>query len=215
MMRSKKRNRVRQALILMQENEQKYIDLTFWSEANKEELLENEDYLSLKRLKDIEEKYSKDIEYVQENDSWGYGFLFGMLCCTKSYKAIVLNESFQLAKFSYLDVGPDIEYSSMKKFNRVKEAVRLMYKHDTKYCDLVHYSRIRSTNFSSHTDYRKHVEKFQVKYPKETFELSPGGRNSDRQHGFHSGILAGCRLYSSVIDEGLEQALDEFPFLDS
>lgn len=61
----------------------------------------------------------------------------------------------------------------------------------------------------------KSLEKFQVKYPKETFELSPSGRNSDRQHGFHSGILAGCRLYSSVIDEGLEQALEEFPFLDS
>jgi hypothetical protein len=215
MMRSKKRNRVRQAITLMEENEQKYIDLTFWSEANKEELLESEDYLSLKRLQDIEEKYSKDIEYIQENDSWGYGFLFGMLCCTKSYKSIVLNESFQLAKFSYLDVGPDIEYSSMNKFNRVKEAVRLMYKHDTKYCDLVHYSRINFKNFKCHADYRKHVEKFQIKYPKETFELSPGGRNSDRQHGFHSGILAGCRLYSSVIDEGLEQALEEFPFLDS
>jgi len=214
-MRSKKRERVKQTIAIMRENEVKYNDLVFWAESDKELLLGDEDYVSLKRLQDIEIKYAKDIEYVESNDSWGYGFLFGMLACTKSYKSIILKEEVELPKFKYLDILPQESFANRRKSIRIKEAVRLMYIHDKKYFDLVHYSRMDRKNFKNHIAYRKAVDFVQDKYPRETFELSGEGMNSDRQHGFHSGILAGCRLYSSMVDESIEQALDEFPFLDT
>lgn len=141
MMRSKKRDRVRQAIILLQENEQKYFDLTFWAEVDKEQLLENEDYVSLKRIVDIEKKYSEDIKYVQQKDSWGYGFFMGMLASTKLYKDIILNVRFENIKHSFLDISPNIDYSVMKKVERVKQTVKLMYEDSDKYCTLVWYSR--------------------------------------------------------------------------
>lgn len=215
MMRSKKRDRVRQAIILLQENEQKYIDLTFWAEADKEQLLENEDYVSLKRIVDIEKKYSEDIKYVQQKDSWGYGFFMGMLASTKLYKDIILNVRFENIKHSFLDISPKIDYSVMKKVERVKQTVKLMYEDSDKYCTLVWYSRCNPDKHNEplKSQLQKNIHRIQNQYPKETIELS--GRNSDRQHGFHSGMLAGARFYSSVIDESLEQAFEDFPFLDS
>jgi len=215
MMRSKKRERVRQAIILLQENEQKYVDLTFWAKADKEQLLENEDYISLKRIADIEKRYSEDIKHIGEKDSWGYGFFMGMLACTKLYEDIILNVRFENIKHSFLDISPKIDYSVMKKSERIKQSVKLMNEDSEKYCTLVWYSR---SNPDKHQEPLKsqlqnRIYQIQNQYPKETIELSR--RNGDRQHGFHSGMLAGSRLYSSMIEESVEWALDEFPFLDT
>jgi hypothetical protein len=216
-MRSKKRARVKRTLEIMRENEVKYTDLVLWMEADKEALLEDEDYVTLKQLQNIEEKYKKDIAYIGDTDSWGFGFLFGMLACTKSYKSILENNPFELSRFTYLDVAPKTDYSDLKRVNRIKEAVNLMDAHDTKYFDLVHYSRCSPNDYEGvrRKELMDYVRQTQNKYDREIFELSSQGKNSQRQHGFHSGILAGCRYYREMILESVEQAIEDFPFLDT
>ena len=41
------------------------------------------------------------------------------------------------------------------------------------------------------------------------------GEGGDWQHGFHSGMLAALRLVLTSIDQGIDQAVEEFPMLDT
>ena len=104
----------------------------------------------------------------------------------------------------------------MKKSERIKKAVDLMAENDEKYCSLVWYAR---ANPKKHTGSIKEavlkgISEVENKYPKETDSFNEEGAN-DWVHGFNSGMLASARLYLSMIEESVEQALEDFPELDS
>ncbi len=54
----------------------------------------------------------------------------------------------------------------------------------------------------------------QTLYPKETTNLM-SQEHGDWEHGFNSGMLAGMRYVLTLMEEGKEQAEEEFPFLDT
>jgi len=105
----------------------------------------------------------------------------------------------------------------MKKSERIKEAIKLMTENcNNKYFDLVWYAR---SNASKHTnnvntmiaviENQKRIEK---EYPEEVDALS---KDDNWSHGFNSGMLAASRLYLGMIEESVEDAILEFPCLDS
>jgi len=103
---------------------------------------------------------------------------------------------------SYLEVEP-IKSDSEK----LKILSDLMIDHcNNKYFDLVWYARSKPGRAE---DARKRIEAL---YPKEVKDL---GIDDNWSHGFNSGMLAASRLYLTVIGDGLEAGLEEFPFLDS
>ena len=104
-----------------------------------------------------------------------------------------------------------------QKRQRVKEAVALMIKNSCeKYFDLVWYARKDEQKLieEERYDILATLKKVEAKYPKETQELNDP-ELSDWSHGFNSGMLAASRLYLTMIEDDCEQAIEEFPFLDS
>jgi len=99
---------------------------------------------------------------------------------------------------------------------KLKIVEDLMIDHcNNKYFDLVWYAR--------NADHKKMLKEeryeglqtlrnLENKYPEEIANLS---KDDNWHHGFNSGMLAASRLYLSVIEDGLEAGLEEFPFLDS
>lgn len=85
-----------------------------------------------------------------------------------------------------------------------------------KYFDLVWYARKDSAKLLEDEQYEilASIKKIEEKYPKETQELNDP-KLSDWSHGFNSGMLASARLYLSMIEYNVEQALEDFPELDS
>jgi chaperonin GroEL (HSP60 family) len=77
------------------------------------------------------------------------------------------------------------------------------------YCSIVWYARSSSMK-QEVVDARKRVEE---KYPNLIQELREDDDNW--QHGFNSGMLAATRYIMTIVDEGLEQADEEFPLLDT
>lgn len=59
----------------------------------------------------------------------------------------------------------------------------------------------------------KHREKIEGMYPQEIELLS--GDSGDFSHGFNSGMLAGMRLITSMMELGEEFAQENFPELDT
>jgi len=103
------------------------------------------------------------------------------------------------------------------KRERVKQAVKLMIENSCdKYFDLVWYARKDEDKLveEERFDILATMQKIEKKYPKETQELKDY-ETGDWSHGFNSGMLAGSRLYLAMIEENVERALEEFPFLDS
>jgi len=80
-----------------------------------------------------------------------------------------------------------------------------------KYFDLVWYAR---SGHNAHLPYveeeRKKIEKL---YSNEVNELS--GDEADWTHGFNSGALAAFRFILTIMEEGIEEAYQDFPELDS
>lgn len=104
-----------------------------------------------------------------------------------------------------------------QKRQRVKEAVELMTENSCdKYFDLVWYARKDEVKLleEERYDILATMKKIEKKYPKETEELNDP-ELADWSHGFNSGMLAASRLYLTMIEENCEQAIEEFPFLDS
>jgi len=102
-----------------------------------------------------------------------------------------------------------------KKRERVKKAVELMTEHCTnKYFDLVWYARKDKAKLIEEEKYEiiHSMQKIENKYPEEVREL---GEDDNWSHGFNSGMLAASRLYLSMIEDNVEQAIEDFPFLDS
>jgi len=105
----------------------------------------------------------------------------------------------------------------MKKAERVKKAVQLMIENcNDKYFDLVWYARCDQQKRLEEECYEalKACQRIENQYPEEIKRLKDfdGG---DWEHGFNSGMLAASRLYLSMIEEDVEQALEDFPELDS
>lgn len=102
----------------------------------------------------------------------------------------------------------------MKKPERIKESVKLMIENDEKYCSLVWYARCDQQKRLEEECYEalKKCKEIEEKYPEEIKAL---GEDDNWSHGFNSGMLAASRLYLSMIEENVEQAIEEFPFLDS
>lgn len=104
----------------------------------------------------------------------------------------------------------------MKKPERIKKAVELMLKNEDKYCSLVWYARANPDKHSGSIKEAvlKGIKDVENKFPKETASFNEEGAN-DWEHGFNSGMLAASRLYLSMIEYNVEQALEDFPELDS
>jgi len=102
-----------------------------------------------------------------------------------------------------------------KKRERVKKAIELMTEHCTnKYFDLVWYARCDQQKRLEEECYEalKACQRIEKQYPEEVKAL---GEDDNWSHGFNSGMLAASRLYLSMIEYDVEQALEDFPELDS
>jgi hypothetical protein len=93
--------------------------------------------------------------------------------------------------------------------DRVIKAIQKMEK---KYWDLVWLARKRPEDYLRQ-DILRSIKQVEFLYEDEVKEL--GGEDGDWQHGFHSGVLAGLRYVLAISDFGIEQAEEEFPFLDT
>lgn len=91
---------------------------------------------------------------------------------------------------------------------------------EAKYFDLVWYAR-RNPDPESVSelppnilvDMLANMRRIESKYPAEVEELqSPIG---DWTHGFNSGMLAALRWIMTANEDGVDQANEEFPFLDT
>ena len=82
-----------------------------------------------------------------------------------------------------------------------------------KYLDLVWYAR---SNAMKYPDMAAQIFKAQAqierKYPD---DIKKFNENSDWQHGFNSGMLACIRFIYAMDDDGLEEAIENFPELDT
>jgi len=96
----------------------------------------------------------------------------------------------------------------MKKIE-IKNQVQVL---ESKYCDLVWFARSSPKNYSvaGVLQNRKRIEE---SYPKEINQLLHG--ETDWEHGFNSGMLAGMRYVIDLFENNKETADELFPFLDS
>ncbi len=102
-----------------------------------------------------------------------------------------------------------------KKRERVKKAIQLMIDNcNDKYFKLVWYARCDQQKRLEEECYEalKSCREIEKKYPEEVKALS---EDDNWSHGFNSGMLAASRLYLSMIEYDVEQALEDFPELDS
>jgi hypothetical protein len=95
--------------------------------------------------------------------------------------------------------------------NKKELLENLQQTHD-KYVDLLWYARSGPEN-ETIKGVKENKERIEALYPYEVKELH--SENSDWQHGFHSGMVAGLRYISTMDELGVEQAKEEFPELDS
>ncbi len=97
----------------------------------------------------------------------------------------------------------------MKK-KLILEEVKKM---ESKYCDLVWYAR-SSSKHDSIPGVLENRTRIEEAYPAEVAKLK-SKTDSDWAHGFNSGMLAGMRYVMDLFTEGIEEAEDLFPDLDS
>ena len=101
----------------------------------------------------------------------------------------------------------------MKKSTTKAVVLAEVKKMENKYFDLVCYARSSPKNNSipGVLENRTRIEKT---YPYEVAKLQSGA-DSGWSHGFNSGMLAGMRYVMDLLTEGIEEAEDLFPDLDS
>tara|TARA_B110000285_G_C15126665_1_gene620662 strand:+ start:54 stop:344 length:291 start_codon:yes stop_codon:yes gene_type:complete len=95
---------------------------------------------------------------------------------------------------------------------RKKELIEEVIKLQDKYCNLVWYARSSPQNdhIEGVLENRKRIEE---SYPKEINQLIHSETNWE--HGFNSGMLAGMRYILELSEGDFETAKEEFPFLDT
>ncbi len=97
----------------------------------------------------------------------------------------------------------------MKKATK-KEVLEMAIKQEEKYVELVWFARSgRNLHIPAVVLQRERIEKM---YPEEVKKLQG---EWDWEHGFNSGMLAGMRLITSMMEVDVEHAEENFPELDS
>ena len=98
----------------------------------------------------------------------------------------------------------------MKKATK-QQVLEMAIKQQSKYEELIWFARSgRNTHIPAVVTHRKRIKEM---YPEEIELLS--GESGDWAHGFNSGMLAGMRLITSMMELGQEFAEENFPELDS
>jgi hypothetical protein len=97
----------------------------------------------------------------------------------------------------------------MKKATK-KEIKQLAIQMERKYCDLVWLARRNRDDVND--EVKNIIDEIMEKYP-ETNDLI--NDNTNWTHGFNSGCLAAFRLILDSMEYSIEEAKEEFPFLDS
>jgi hypothetical protein len=100
----------------------------------------------------------------------------------------------------------------MKKATK-KEVLEMALAMSVKYGDLVWFARTSDQSFSSNPMVRNKVKDVIEKYKDEVNDLV--NDNSNWTHGFNSGCLAAFTLIADMMEYGTENAIEEFPFLDT
>ena len=93
-----------------------------------------------------------------------------------------------------------------------KQLLEIILKKQNKYVDLLWYARCKPKHLSipGVKDKKTMIE---IHHKWEVDQLN--GKDSDWQHGFHSGMVAALNYLLTCDDLGLDQADEEFPNLDS
>jgi hypothetical protein len=98
----------------------------------------------------------------------------------------------------------------MKKAKK-QEVFEMAFKKQMIYEELVWFARSgRNINIPEVVKHREFIEKC---YPKEIEQLR--GETGDWSHGFNSGMLAGMRLITSMMEQSTQEAIENFPELDT
>jgi len=100
----------------------------------------------------------------------------------------------------------------MKKATK-KEILEMASAMENKYFDLVWFARKTDEHYNTIPLAREAMDRIMNQYEEEVENLS--GEQGDWHHGFNSGCLAAFRLILGMADYGVEEAVEEFPFLDS
>lgn len=93
-----------------------------------------------------------------------------------------------------------------------KELFEEIIKEQNKYSDLLWYAR-SAPEHDNIPGVKENRERIEESYPDEVNALYED--DSNWQHGFHSGMVAALRYILTMDDDGIEQAKEEFPMLDS
>lgn len=93
------------------------------------------------------------------------------------------------------------------------EIIEEVEKFESKYCDLVWLARSSPKNdqVKGVAENRKRIIEL---YSEEVEEILDEG-GGEWNHGFNSGMLAGMRFILDLANYGKEEAIENFPFLDS
>jgi hypothetical protein len=94
-----------------------------------------------------------------------------------------------------------------------KEIIAEVEKFESKYCDLVWLARSTPKNdhISAVVENRKRIAELYSEEVKELLDEDAGVWS----HGFNSGMLAGMRFVLDLSNCSKEDAIENFPFLDS
>ncbi len=94
-----------------------------------------------------------------------------------------------------------------------KEIIKIISELDQKYNDLVWFARSSPDNYHI-KGVKENNDRILKQYPSETDALI-NGSNTDWEHGFNSGMLAGMRYLLDTIEMDKETADEFFPNLDT
>jgi hypothetical protein len=94
-----------------------------------------------------------------------------------------------------------------------KEIIKIVIELDQKYNDLVWLARSSPDNYHI-KGVKENIERVTKAYPSETDALI-NARNTDWEHGFNSGMLAGMRYILDMVEMDKETADEFFPNLDT
>jgi len=100
----------------------------------------------------------------------------------------------------------------MKKATK-KEILEMASQMEEKYFDLVWFARKTDGDYNTIPLVKEHMDRIVEQHEEEVDNLS--GEHGDFYHGFNSGCLAAFRMILGMADYGVEEAIEEFPFLDT
>jgi len=99
----------------------------------------------------------------------------------------------------------------MKKATK-KEVMEMALLMEKKYFNLVWFARKTEQDYFN-PEIRKPMKEVFNEYKQEVKDLFE--EDGDFHHGFNSGCLAAFRMIISMMEYGVEEAVEEFPFLDT